>query len=141
MKLGDKVIWKDKKCLAALAMGNAVMTVIESHTKLKNIWKVRGPDGYEDYVRAEWVLPMESKENMKWGTYGGCNGQDIEDRKNLIKEIRTETDIAKLGKYIALDQHDYCYDACDSWNELNTSLTNISEACVRRIYEIIGGNG
>lgn len=77
---------------------------------------------------------------MKWGTSGGCNGQDIEDRKNLIKEIKTEKDIAKLGKMIALDQHDYAYDLCGlSWNELNTHLTDISQAAIRRIYELLNG--
>lgn len=58
---GDKVRWRDRTQPAALAMGrHAVMEVVEAHPRLATMWKVRGPDGYEDWVRSDWVWKVKS---------------------------------------------------------------------------------
>lgn len=71
---------------------------------------------------------------------GGMNGEEAAQRRQIMQSIATETDIARLGKYIALDQTDYWYDPCGkSGNEVNNLLTDMSKLAVARIYEIMAG--
>lgn len=61
LKPGDKVRWRDRTQLAALAMGqHVVMEVVERHPKLGSMWKVRGPNGYEDWVCWTWVWKVRT---------------------------------------------------------------------------------
>jgi hypothetical protein len=89
LKVGDKVRWKDRTQLAALAMGeHVVMTVVAQHPRLPAMWKVRGPDGHEDWVRPEWVWVVKAPEEpAKDGITLVLSSDLTEEQKATVFEV------------------------------------------------------
>lgn len=58
MNIGDKVRWRNRNTLCALAVGDVVMTITAKHPIMGDWWQVTSPDGYTTWVPGKevWVL-------------------------------------------------------------------------------------